>query len=197
METTPLTPGNFYHIYNRGVNKENIFREERNYHYFLEQYRHYCSAVFETYAYALLKNHFHLLVCVTEAKPVTRKDGKGLYQPEASRQLSHFFNSYAQSINKAYNRTGQLFESPFHRKEITNDAAITSVIYYCHFNAQRHGFVSDFRNWPHSSYAAICKGQHSWLAVEKVLDWFGGVQQFEKAHTVMLNNSLHPDWWGE
>ena len=197
MKTTPLTPGNLYHIYNRGVNKENIFQDERNYHYFLEQYRHYCSNVFETYAYALLKNHFHLLVYVNETKPVVRRDGKGLYQPDASRQLSHFFNSYAQAINKAYNRTGQLFESPFHRKEITNDAYITSVIYYCHFNAQSHGFVSDFRNWLHSSYSIIRNQQRSWLAVEKVLDWFGGLQQFENAHTGMLSNTLPPGWWSE
>ena len=197
METTPLLPGNFYHIYNRGVNKEDVFKEERNYHYFLEQYQYYCSGVLETCAHALLKNHFHLLVYVAETAPVARKDGKGLYQPEATKQLSHFFNSYAQSINKAYNRTGQLFESPFRRKEINNDAYLTSVIYYCHYNAQWHGFVQDFRNWPHSSYTAIRKQNKNWLAVDKVIDWFGGRKQFEEAHTGMLNDSKMPDWWEE
>ncbi|HKZ86348.1 MAG TPA: hypothetical protein VJ793_22180 [Anaerolineae bacterium] len=28
---TPLEPGKYYHIYNRGNNGENIFLEERNY----------------------------------------------------------------------------------------------------------------------------------------------------------------------
>jgi hypothetical protein len=33
-----LEPGKYYHIYNRGNNRENIFNEERNYAYFLKLY---------------------------------------------------------------------------------------------------------------------------------------------------------------
>ena len=66
MYTDPLSEGEYFHIYNRGVNGEDIFKEERNYYYFLQQYQTYCSDVFETLAYSLLKNHFHLLVYVKE-----------------------------------------------------------------------------------------------------------------------------------
>lgn len=31
-----IVPGGIYHIYNRGSNRENLFREERNYPYFLQ-----------------------------------------------------------------------------------------------------------------------------------------------------------------
>jgi hypothetical protein len=34
---TPLQPGRFYHVYNRGINGETLFREERNYRYFLSK----------------------------------------------------------------------------------------------------------------------------------------------------------------
>lgn len=53
----------FYHIYNRGNNRENIFFEERNYRYFMELYAHHVAPVVETYAYCLLHNHFHFSAC--------------------------------------------------------------------------------------------------------------------------------------
>lgn len=182
MLTDKLSEGKYFHIFNRGVNGEDIFKEERNYYYFLQQYQLYCSDVFETYAYALLKNHFHMLVYVKETAEQPRKDGAGIYKPVASKQLSHFFNSYAQSINKAYNRTGPLFESPFERKVITSDQYLTSVIYYLHYNAHLHGFVNDFKDWKFSSYHSIAVNDNTWLASQKVLNWFGGVTEFQKAH---------------
>jgi putative transposase len=182
MYIQPLTEGSYFHIYNRGVNGENIFKEPRNYFYFLQQYIFYCSDVSETFAYALLKNHFHMLVYVKENVLVPKHNGEGMIQLNASKQLSHFFNSYAQSINKACNRTGPLFESPFERKLIDDDNYLTSVIYYCHFNAQMHGFVKNFKDWEFSSYHTILNNNNSIIASQKVLDWFGGVAAFEKAH---------------
>ena len=183
MYIQPLTEGHYFHIYNRGVNSEDIFKEQRNYYYFLQQYMGYCSDVFETLAYALLKNHFHLLVYVKENVMVPKHNGQGTVRLNASRQLSHFFNSYTQAINKACNRTGQLFESPFERKLVDNDSYLTSVIYYCHYNPQQHGFVKDFKDWAFSSYHALLKNETGFLAAQKVLDWFGGADPFEKAHS--------------
>ncbi len=57
---SPLKPGVYYHIFNRGTNRENVFIEERNYRYFLQLYLKYIEAVAETFAFCLLKNHFHL-----------------------------------------------------------------------------------------------------------------------------------------
>jgi len=50
----PLEPGLYYHIYNRGNNRENLFIKERIYHYFLQLYANYIEPVAETYAYCLL-----------------------------------------------------------------------------------------------------------------------------------------------
>ncbi len=183
MDIQPLMEGEYFHIYNRGVNGEDIFKEQRNYHYFLQQYIIYCSDVLETYAYALLKNHFHLLVYVKENVLVPKHDGQGTIQLNASRQLSHFFNSYAQAVNKANNRTGPLFESPFERKLIDDDNYLTSLIYYCHFNPKIHEFVRDFKDWEFSSYNTILKNNNIFLSSQKVLDWFGEVAAFEKAHS--------------
>ena len=191
MEIETLTEGNYFHIYNRGVNGENLFKEEKNYFYFIQQYKKYCSDIFETYAYALLKNHFHLLVFVKENVSVFRSDGKGVIQLNASKQLSHFFNSYAQAINKSYNRTGSLFESPFERKLVINDEYISSLIYYCHYNAQLHGMVSDFKDWPYSSYHPILENNNNIVAVDRVLEWFGGRQPFIDQHQGRYNNEKY------
>ncbi|MBL0145260.1 MAG: hypothetical protein IPP48_05430 [Chitinophagaceae bacterium] len=182
MYIQPLIEGECFHIYNRGVNGEDLFKEKRNYEYFLKQYIAYCSDVFETFAYALLKNHFHLLVYVKENVQVPKRNREGTIQLNASKQLSHFFNSYAQSINKVNNRTGPLFESPFERKLIDDDSYLTSMIYYCHYNAQWHEFVKDFKDWEYTSYHSILENNNTFLSSSKVLDWFGGKNEFEKAH---------------
>ena len=54
--------GKYYHIYNRGNNRENLFREEQNYRLFLALWAKYIVPVAVSYAYVLLKNHFHFLV---------------------------------------------------------------------------------------------------------------------------------------
>ena len=178
----PLEEGNTYHLFNRGVNGTNIFKEKRNYEYFLKKYDEYCSPVFETFAYSLLRNHFHLLVTVKKKVIVMRKDGKGEMILNASRQLSHFFNCYAQSFNKAYHRHGKLFEEPFNRRLVDSDDHHTCLVNYIHFNPQHHEFVSDFREWPHSSYPRYISEEYEFLALDKMKEWFGTMKHFKEAH---------------
>ena len=188
MDIQPLIEGQYFHMHNRGVNSEDLFKEERNYYYFLQQYKFYCSDVLETLAYSLLKNHFHLLVYIKENVEVPRKDGQGMFKMNASKQLGHFFNSYAPSINKGHKRTGPLFESPFERRWIDNESCLMTMIYYCHRNAQHHDFVKDFRQWEYSSYGSITRNDNTLVATEKVITRFGSVAAFENAHSVFLED---------
>lgn len=189
----PLEAGNIYHLYNRGINGENIFKEKRNYYHFLNKYKEHCSDILETYAYALLKNHFHLMIKVKENIIVTRRDGKGEIELNASKQLSHFFNCYAQSFNTAYKRHGKLLEVPFSRKLIDSDDYFTSLIYYIHFNPQHHQFVNDFRDWEFTSWHALLDDKQTFLAKEKVMEWFGSTRNFVDAHlgNMPLDNISH------
>lgn len=52
----------YYHIYNHANGDENLFREQKNYEYFLEKYKQHISPIAETIAWCLMPNHFHLLV---------------------------------------------------------------------------------------------------------------------------------------
>jgi len=190
----PLEEENIYHIYNCGINGEDIFKEKENYYQFLEKYEKYCASILETYAYAMLKNHFHLMVKVRENIFETRRDGKGEIKLNASKQLSHFFNSYAQTINNSFGRHGKLFEEPFKRKLVNNDRYFTSLIYYIHSNPQHHQFVKDFRDWEYTSYHSLLDEKDSFLEKSKVMEWFGTKQRFIEAHDGGLLAQNMTDW---
>jgi len=64
--------GQVYHIYNRGNNRQDIFVEERNYRHFLQLYARYVEPVADTYAYCLLRNHFHFLVRIKDEEETLR-----------------------------------------------------------------------------------------------------------------------------
>ncbi len=212
-----LEPDRIYHIYNRGINGENIFKEERNYRYFLEKYAQYIEPIADTFAYCLLKNHFHIAIRTrSEAEIIdfyvkkktkiledtnTNTNAGRVQNPTSveisiepieikipstpliiGKQFSDLFNSYAQAINKAHARTGKLFEDPFRRILVDSDAYFTELIYYIHFNPQRHGFVKDFRAYPHSSYHSHLSNAMTRLRRGEVWDWFGNRNEFERFH---------------
>lgn len=139
--TNALKPDTYYHIYNRGINGEPIFKEERNYAYFLSLYAKHIESVADTYAYCLLSNHFHLLVKTKNADEIllNRKQEADNSEPvvlnksasfNISNQFAKLFNSYTQALNKSENRTGSLFESPFRRIEVTSDAYFSQLVCY-------------------------------------------------------------------
>jgi putative transposase len=61
-----LENGNYYHIYNRGINSDILFNENKNYEHFLNLYDTHIEPIAETYAWCLMKNHFHFLVRIKE-----------------------------------------------------------------------------------------------------------------------------------
>ena len=163
----------------------NFFMSKKITPFFLEKYKHYLSPVVDTYAYCLLGNHFHLLICVKEDIVIPETKHKtGLHSTNniVSKHFSDMFNSYAKSINKKYNRTGGLFESPFDRKVVNSDDYFTRLIWYIHSNSEKHGFVKDFREYPHSSYHSYLSMRETRLQREECLNWFEGVAKFEQFH---------------
>ena len=190
MNPVPLLPGMYYHIYNRGNNRENIFGEEKNYFYFLRLYARHIEPVAETYAYCLLGNHFHFLIRVREepSKP-------------PSRAFSNLFNAYARAFNKTYGRTGALFQRPFQRIQVITEAHLYYLVIYIHRNPRKHDFVDDFREWPFSSYQALISDRPTRLRRDDVLAWFGGRENLIASHLEHLTrgnrelDALTPEDW--
>jgi len=144
----------------------------------MKLYHSHIEPVAETFAFCLMRNHFHLLVRIKDEhshkKPV---DGENI-----SQKFGNFLNAYAKAINKAYGRMGSLFQHPFGRIPVNSDAYFTCLVAYIHLNPQKHGFVPDFRKWPYSSYYDFLKAKPTRLMKNEVLEWFGGTAGFEEFH---------------
>ena len=61
-----LSNGRFYHIYNRGINGCDLFSDPASYQHFLELYEKYICPIADTFAWVMMKNHFHALVRIKE-----------------------------------------------------------------------------------------------------------------------------------
>jgi REP element-mobilizing transposase RayT len=182
-DISPLTFGNFYHIYNRGNNRENVFIQERNYAYFMDLWWKHTSQIAETYAYCLLKNHFHVTVYIKDKEALTSSGNlSALKLKEPSQYFSNLFNAYTRGVNLATGRTGALFERPFERIPVTDEAYLLRLVVYIHQNPQKHKFVKDFRDWPYSSYHDLVANTPTRLQSEKLLELFGGKQDFIRIH---------------
>ena len=174
-----LEAGKYYHLYNRGNNREPLFIEARNYEYFLKLYAHHIEPVADTFAYCLLGNHFHLLIRIA-AVPTAHGT--------PSKAFSNLFNAYARSFNRAYGRTGALFQRPFGRVEVTSEAYRKHLVTYIHTNPQKHGLVTDFRTWPYSSYHALTTTVSTRLQRDEVRTWFTGIDALREAPLGGISN---------
>ena len=116
-----------------------------------------------------------------------------------SRYFANWFNAYAKAINRAYGRSGSLFERPFERSEVIDEAHFAALVTYIHFNPVRHGFVDTPSDWPHSSYHAYVTDRPTRLRRDVVLDWFGGRDAFVNTHAMAfadLDLDVDPDLSG-
>ena len=183
----PILHGNYYHIYNRGNNGIDVFLDSDSYYHFLRLYAKYVEPIAETFAWCLLKNHFHLLVRIKDKNEIdenqltynTTEKPKVI---DPSRQFSHLLNAYTQAINKRHNRTGSLFETTFERKIVTNEKYLQQLIFYIHNNPVHHGFVKQMSLYPWSSYDTVTSDKPTKLMRTEVIELFNDLENFVYFH---------------
>lgn len=146
-----FAPEEFYHLYNRGTEKRNIFSTKGDYERFLSLL-YLCNStkqihiadilprgrtsgeLWETLrefnreetlvdicAYCLMPNHFHLLV--------REKAGTSI-----SRFMQKLMTGYTMYFNKRHERTGALFQSKFKASHVDDDRYLKYLIAYIHLN---------------------------------------------------------------
>ncbi|OQX78712.1 MAG: hypothetical protein B6D61_04845 [Bacteroidetes bacterium 4484_249] len=184
--------GNYYHIYNRGINGEDLFLINDNFVHFFRLYEKYIDPIAETYAWVLMKNHFHFLVRLKEIHEISLKElpdpvrvsnpdrVQGLKEPHL--YFSHLFNAYTQAFNKKHRRHGSLFERPFKRLLIDNEKYLKNLVVYIHQNPVYHGFVDHILDYPWSSYLTLVSVKPTKLSRKTVLGWFDDVGNFRETH---------------
>src|SRR3989339_304332 len=153
MRETEFENGEYYHIYNRGVDQREIFVDESDYDRFVQNMflfndktyfdrgdifdkivRLSGSQIFENerepfvqiVAYTLLPNHYHFLL-------------EQLVDGGISKFLHKLNKGYSRYFNLRYNRTGTLFQGPFKAKHLNGDTYASHIIPYIHLNILDHG----------------------------------------------------------
>lgn len=155
----PLEPDHIYHIYNRGVNKEDIFFSERNYQYFIARMYHYLVPRSEIIAYCLMPNHFHLLVKVTS----------GDFTKSA---LQLFLMSYSKAINSERDRVGSLFQGRYKANLIIDDAYLLDCFKYIHLNPVKAHLVESPELWSYSSYSEYLNPKRKRIDTSLIMQFF-------------------------
>lgn len=139
-----LAPGEFYHVYNRGTDKREVFLRLTDYERFVSLLylsnstrhvvcnrrnttiadifnKHRDETLVDICAYCLMPNHFHILI--------KEKEEAGM-----SKFMHKLTTSYAMYFNKKYDRTGTLFEGRYKTQHVNTDIYLKYLLSYIHLN---------------------------------------------------------------
>ena len=199
-----LFNGNYYHIYNRGNNRSDIFLENQDYLHFLELYAIYIESIANTFAWCLMKNHFHVLVRIKEKVEIGYLDGSNsesddlhlkwktyfpeipdsnfIRRPTAIKQFQHLFSAYSKWFNTRHKRTGAVFENTYERKLVDHQKYFQNMILYIHQNPIKHGFVEHILDYPWTSYRTVLSDKPTNLKRDMVIDGFKNEENFTSLH---------------
>jgi putative transposase len=140
--------GSFYHIYNRGNNKQLIFFQERNYEFFLNKIKQHVVPQTNLLAWCLMPNHFHFLVQANlETLKIVRETPVKINALTESLRL--MLSSYTRAIQKQESMVGSLFQQKTKFK--CTDDYLTSAFHYVHQNPYRAGLAQKIEDYPWSS----------------------------------------------
>jgi len=147
-----LVQGEYYHIYNRGNGKHEIFLDDYDCDRF-EKIMYICNSenkfnfrdsivgsqidafdfeigkpLVSIVAWVLMPNHFHMFI-------ISPRQGLGEEEKEnISRYIHKVSTSYAMYFNKKYKRTGSLFEGKFKVKHVNKENYFNYLFAYIHLN---------------------------------------------------------------
>ena len=159
-------PGAVYHVMNRGLNRNSIFLENKDYELFGETLGQACRLFnVELYAYCLMPNHYHLLV----STPLGN----------ISRFMRHLNGVYTQRFNRKYQCDGPLFRGRFKSILVQEDSYLLQVVRYIHKNPVKAKIVdrlNRFKWSSHNSYLGM-KGLNCGLDTGFVLLHFSGTRK--------------------
>jgi putative transposase len=176
----------YYHAYNRGVDKRDIFIDDQDYRVFLHLLKFYLSdevdnnyhplltlnikyarprpleslgKEIEVVAFCLMPNHFHLLIHQNTI------DG----MPKLMRRL---LTTYSMYFNKRYDRVGHLYQGTYKAVIISNDAYLLHLSRYIHLNPNELTGSLPV-NYPYSSYQYyLGKKKADWVKPDIILNFF-------------------------
>ena len=155
-----ISRSNIYHVMLRGINRQVIFENDGDRHYFLTVL-HVCKEIsdFRLYAFCLMSNHIHLLI-----EPA----GEPL-----DHVLKRIGSRYVPWYNRKYQRTGHLFQDRYKSEAVETDQYFMTALRYILQNPMKAGMESRPGSYRWSSYLAYEKGAGKITDTQYALDLFG------------------------
>ncbi len=179
-----------YHVYTHVSVNELVFREQKNYFFFLDKIKFYLLPILDIYAYCLMPNHIHFLVTFKNKNEVLQnlKLENPDFEDDKTHQIlmkpfSNLLNSYAKAYNKIYSRKGSLFLDYLKRIRVDNEAYLLNIFNYIHNNPKNHGFVENPEDWKFSSYNSyLNQDKFSLVNRRFMMSYFDSLEDFIAFH---------------
>ncbi len=132
--------GGFYHVFNRGNRKQNIFLNAKDYKRYLDKLKDYKKEHdVSVIAYCLMPNHIHFLLRQNGPKPL-------------SFFIQRLHTAYSKYFNIKYNQVGHVFQDRFKAKIVDRDEYLMHLSRYIHLNPSKLTKKLPVYKW--SSYPA-------------------------------------------
>ena len=175
-------PGALQHIIARGIDGERIFRNNADREHFLNRLGDILKETNTAcYAWALIPNHFHLLLRTADVS--------------ISTVMRRLMTGYAMWFNRRHQRYGHLFQNRYKSILCQENLYFLELVRYIHLNPFRAGLVEDLNaldSFLYSGHSAVMgKSNLDWQHVDTVLGLFGktaGVAR--KAYRVFLEKGI-------
>jgi len=157
-------PGTLHHVMGRGIEKIKIFRNKNDREDFIRRIEELCShRAWIVYAWALLSNHFHILVR-TGNQPL-------------STNMRRLLTGYVINFNRRHKRYGHLFQNRYKSIICEDDPYLLELTRYIHLNPLRAGILAnkkDLDTYPWTGHSAIVgKLKRGWQDSDTILAYFG------------------------
>ncbi|HJX34673.1 MAG TPA: transposase [Desulfatiglandales bacterium] len=158
------TPGALHHVIGRGINRQEIFTDTKDYITFLDRLG---DLLIDTktscYAWALIPNHFHILI----------RTG----QVPISVLMKRLLTGYAVYYNRRHKRSGHLFQNRYKSILCQEDSYLLELIRYIHLNPLRAKLISEYENldkYPYSGHGILMGVSEAiWQDTGYILRFFG------------------------
>jgi putative transposase len=157
-------PGTLHHVMGRGMERTKIFRNGLDRKDFIERLGELCrEGYFRVYAWALMPNHFHLLI-QTNDRPL-------------SLGMRKLLTGYVINFNRRHKRVGHLFQNRYKSIVCEEDPYLLELTRYIHLNPLRSKMISDIqelKKYPWTGHSAIMgEIKRDWQDSEAILSFFG------------------------
>ena len=196
----PFLPDQYYHLYNRGNNRQAVFFEPENYVYFLKRIKKYLRGSVEVIAYCLMPTHYHILVRMLniQTSEVSDQTSEVLKTSEVSAQevskqmslaMQKFLISYTKAINNRFDRTGALFQGQFQAKPVKTYKHLLTLCAYIHTNPVKDGLAASPEMWDYSNYLEWMGLRNGTLVNrEFITENFGTSEEYKKFVAEYIRN---------